>query len=213
MATKRDNIAREILQTEKQYIENLQVIMNHYMMPMMAATRNKTQQVCFTDEDIKLIFSNNLTLILGVNLELLKSLEARVESWSVTQKIGDVFCSIAPFLKMYFDYGANYETAIAAFTRLSKDPMFPPIMAQYKTNSGKTLSLEHLLIMPIQRLPRYTLLLGELLKSTEPNHPDYEDLKKAIKSLEGVRSNLSKGSVRFLFLISFCAVCLDNHAH
>jgi hypothetical protein len=158
------------------------------MMPMLAATRNKTQQVMFTDEDIKTIFSNNLTLMVGVNMELVKSLEARVQAWSEKQKVGDVFCSIAPFLKMYFDYGANYESALSVFGRLAKDPAFALLMQQYRSNSGKNLALDHLLIMPIQRIPRYTLLLGELLRSTEPNHPDYDDLKKAIKSLEDVRS-------------------------
>lgn len=88
---------------------------------------------------------------------------------------------------MYFDYGANYDNAISTYNKLMKDPSFGPLLNTFRAASGKPLSLEHLLIMPIQRIPRYTLLLGELLKSTQPNHPDYEDLKKAIKSLEDVR--------------------------
>lgn len=100
VAAKRDNLAKEILQTEKAYVDSLQCMIQHYMMPMSAATRNKTAPVCFNDEDIRNIFSNNLTLIVGVNLELLKSLEARVQSWSESQKLGDVFLTMAPFLKV-----------------------------------------------------------------------------------------------------------------
>jgi hypothetical protein len=34
------------------------------------------------------------------------------------------------------------------------------------------------LIMPVQRIPRYQLLLRDLLKHTEKDHNDYESLQK-----------------------------------
>lgn len=40
-------------------------------------------------------------------------------------------------------------------------------------------------IAPVQRLPRYVLLLNELLKSTPSDHADYSDLQQA---LEGIRT-------------------------
>ena len=40
----------------------------------------------------------------------------------------------------------------------------------------KKMGLENLLIMPVQRLPRYNLLLRDLLKQTKDDHPDYEGL-------------------------------------
>jgi len=40
--------------------------------------------------------------------------------------------------------------------------------------------LDALLITPIQRLPRYNLLLSDLIKNTEDDHPDLPDLKKAL---------------------------------
>jgi hypothetical protein len=35
--------------------------------------------------------------------------------------------------------------------------------------------------MPVQRIPRYVLLLRELLKCTWPAHPDEHDLKAKVK--------------------------------
>jgi FYVE/RhoGEF/PH domain-containing protein 5/6 len=42
------------------------------------------------------------------------------------------------------------------------------------------------------RIPRYILLLKELLKNTEKTHSDYDNLDKAIKSFEGVATMLNK---------------------
>ena len=42
------------------------------------------------------------------------------------------------------------------------------------------------LIMPIQRIPRYVMLLSDLLKHTDPSHPDYKQLEQAVTKVEGV---------------------------
>ena len=41
-------------------------------------------------------------------------------------------------------------------------------------------SLPSYLIMPIQRIPRYQLLLTELLKNTEPSYEDYSECSHTI---------------------------------
>src|SRR5690242_13778022 len=48
-----------------------------------------------------------------------------------------------------------------------------------KTGQCKGLTLQAYLIMPVQRIPRYKLLLEDLLKKTEETHPDYLNIKKA----------------------------------
>jgi len=37
--------------------------------------------------------------------------------------------------------------------------------------------LPYYLIMPIQRIPRYRLLLQELLRNTDCDHPDFENVR------------------------------------
>ena len=56
-----------------------------------------------------------------------------------------------------------------------------------------------LLITPIQRPPRYKLLLTELLKLTPEDHPDREDLQKALLAVEKVRNRIN---------CEFCGVCV-----
>lgn len=39
----------------------------------------------------------------------------------------------------------------------------------------------------MQRIPRYRLLFGELIKNTPEDHPDYEPTAKALKKIEEVK--------------------------
>ncbi len=48
------------------------------------------------------------------------------------------------------------------------------------------LTLSGYLIMPIQRIPRYKLLLEVILQNTQPDHPDYENLQKALSEVETI---------------------------
>jgi len=47
--------------------------------------------------------------------------------------------------------------------------------------------------MPVQRIPRYMLLLRELISKTPETHPDYEDLKKAHVVIASVAEEVNKG--------------------
>ncbi len=44
-----------------------------------------------------------------------------------------------------------------------------------------TNDLASMLVTPVQRIPRYVLMLKDLLKHTSPQHPDYNNLLKAVK--------------------------------
>ena len=49
---------------------------------------------------------------------------------------------------------------------------------------GIKLGIRDFLIMPVQRVPRYILLLKDILKHTETTHRDYQDLKDAMAMLQ-----------------------------
>ena len=47
------------------------------------------------------------------------------------------------------------------------------------------------LIMPVQRIPRYKMLLSELLKVTGSKHHDYHDLLRALKMVEKIAEKVN----------------------
>lgn len=52
--------------------------------------------------------------------------------------------------------------------------------------------MEGLLIQPIQRIPRYILLLNELERKTPDNHPDKDNLQRASEEFDRVLTYLDK---------------------
>jgi hypothetical protein len=68
-------------------------------------------------------------------------------------KIGDIFLDIVVFLKCYNDYVNKYEKAM----NVLKNPELALALASGKEDrrNKSQFDLPSLLIMPIQRLPRY----------------------------------------------------------
>uniref|UniRef100_A0A7S4P642 DH domain-containing protein n=1 Tax=Paramoeba aestuarina TaxID=180227 RepID=A0A7S4P642_9EUKA len=92
---------------------------------------------------------------------------------------------------MYTAYGQGYQPALDQYNTLMKEnPKFGELLNQYR--GGKPLTLEHLLIMPVQRVPRYNLLLSDFLKKTDPSHPDYQDIDLAIKAVEEAAAHMNQ---------------------
>lgn len=56
----------------------------------------------------------------------------------------------------------------------------------------KKSNVENLIVTPIQRIPRYTLLLTDLLKKTSKDHPDYADIDKSLALSKEVAEHVNK---------------------
>ena len=59
-------------------------------------------------------------------------------------------------------------------------------LKKHKDSRGQ--DLESLLVKPIQRLPKYVLLLKDLLKHTEKDHIDYDNIVQSLKLIEQVNN-------------------------
>jgi hypothetical protein len=70
---------------------------------------------------------------------------------------------------------------------VSKNKKVDAVLSKGKNHpESKKHSISMLLITPIQRLPRYKLLLSELIKSTWPDHQDYENLGNALSQIKEI---------------------------
>lgn len=67
-------------------------------------------------------------------------------------------------------------------------------MAEQATHDPRCagLDLAAFLLTPIQRLPRYIMLLGRLMKYTDETHADYEQLLRALEVLQQLTIDLDK---------------------
>ncbi|CAG8567217.1 544_t:CDS:10 [Cetraspora pellucida] len=217
---KRLMIALEIITTERHYIDSLLLVQRLFLNPLLESL--STKNPILTKKTIKNIFANFLDL-LNVNTELLKRLEERLSGandvpadedgefkfWNPeTGCLGDIFLNMAPFFKMYSIYVKNFNSALSVIDiQLSDNPLFSAFLRDViKTGKCKGLTLQAYLIMPVQRIPKYKLLLEGLLKKTTESHPDYLNLKKALQTIEHVATFVNETIRQHEMIISMLEI-------
>eukprot|EP01087_Luapelamoeba_hula_P006534 TRINITY_DN1660_c0_g1_i2.p1 TRINITY_DN1660_c0_g1~~TRINITY_DN1660_c0_g1_i2.p1 ORF type:complete len:888 (-),score=159.27 TRINITY_DN1660_c0_g1_i2:4-2667(-) len=187
---RRTKIALEILHTERNYVSSLQELLKDYEQPLQSFAKSVSPpESKVTLEGVKSIFGS-LPSLLPLNAELLAQLERRIEGWNEESIVGDIFLTIAPFLKMYKEYENNYDKALNLLTDYMADLGFAKAVEDIERVSN--VRIEGVLIMPIQRIPRYPLLLGDMLRHTPKEHKDYPLLQKALTMVEEVANSLDK---------------------
>ncbi|KAL6052170.1 Protein T2 [Balamuthia mandrillaris] len=188
----RNNVAKELLTTERNYVNCLNLIMQQFQQPLQkAADAEKEADRFITKTEVKSLFSQ-VEIIRAYNAQLLARLERRMDDWSDESIIGDIFIEMSAFLKVYGAYVANYESAMQTLSSLKqKSKKFREFLEAENQKNNKCKQylgweIESFLITPVQRIPRYITLLKQLFKYTPEGHPDYNLLKEAINKIETV---------------------------
>jgi len=183
---KRRQVASEILSSEKTYVDNLEILKQCFMEPLRKAA--STGKPILSSDKIGLIFSN-LDFIKSINGELLTRLDERIANWYPEQQVGDVFVDLADALRYsYAQYINNYDQALKTLSFCShQESNFQHFLEQNKNHPKHGyLDIGSYLILPVQRLPRYTLLLEKLVEYTPNDNSDYENLRNALLKIKDV---------------------------
>ncbi|KAI3636519.1 hypothetical protein MIR68_005464 [Amoeboaphelidium protococcarum] len=110
-------------------------------------------------------------------------------SWNPEKgKLSDIVLKFIPFMKIYAIYLKNYPNSLTLLSHLtSTSSTFGTFVSnQLRHPDVKSLPLVSLLLQPVQRLPRYRMLIEQLLKYTPRSHCDYDGLTEALQLIESV---------------------------
>lgn len=170
------HIVKELLATEKHYVNILYLI--DQIFQFRVDQENRAHPM-FPPDTVQHMFSNIKSIYKLHNDFLLPQLEERIEAWDTNPQIGDIVKNFAPFLKMYTEYVKNFDDAMNLISQLQqKVPRFSTIINDIqKMEECAKLTLTHHMLSPIQRLPRYELLIKDYLRNIEKSNPDYENTK------------------------------------
>lgn len=175
---RRLNQVNEVLSTEKTYLDLLSFLVDKVEAPLKKADILKPDQ-------IKLIFSN-IKSIRGISESLYRDLVKDYKNFP-SFKVSRSFVAIASFFKMYKVYINNYDKGADKLTKLMKKNMkfqkYLNEVLRSPDNKGQ-LGITDLTILPVQRIPRYRMLLEGIIKYTNPKNIEYNDLKSALKTVE-----------------------------
>jgi len=140
------------------------------------------------------IFSE-IKVILSYNQLILNMLQARLQKWFENgQMLGDIFLRFTDFLKVYTAYVNNYNESMSTMQdQMINTPQFSETLQQCREHASVGgMEMSSYLIMPIQRIPRYVMLLTDLFKNTPESHKDYQPLKDALTKMENVAQYVNK---------------------
>jgi len=156
-------------------------------------TSAEEKHISLDVEKVNSLFGN-MQDILNVNILLLENLEVRFSDWSDQQTIGDVIKTLAHLLKLYTLYTQTYEHSSELIAKKrKKDRQFEKLLESLMENPlAEKLDLTSYLILPVQRVPRYVLLLQDLINNTYKSHPDYDDLSESLKCMKLVADKINK---------------------
>ncbi|XP_015981522.2 FYVE, RhoGEF and PH domain-containing protein 3 isoform X8 [Rousettus aegyptiacus] len=184
------HIAQELLHTEETYVRRL------HLLDQVFCTR--LTEAGIPVEVTTGIFSNISSIYRFHGQFLLPELQIRItEEWDINPRLGDILQKLAPFLKMYGEYVKNFDRAmelVSAWTHRSL--LFRDIVhGIQKQEVCGNLTLQHHMLEPVQRVPRYELLLKDYLKQLPLNAPDRKDAERSLE-LISTAANHSSAAIR-----------------
>ncbi|XP_024621638.1 FYVE, RhoGEF and PH domain-containing protein 2 isoform X10 [Neophocaena asiaeorientalis asiaeorientalis] len=172
-------IVQELLETEQAYVARLHLLDQVFFQELLKEARSSK---AFPEDVVRLIFSNTASIYQFHAQFFLPELQQRLDDWTTTPRIGDVIQKLAPFLKMYSEYVKNFERAAELLATWSdKSPPFQEVITRIQSSEASgSLTLQHHMLEPVQRIPRYELLLKEYVQKLPAQAPDLADAQKAL---------------------------------
>uniref|UniRef100_A0A4W4DXD6 FYVE, RhoGEF and PH domain containing 3 n=1 Tax=Electrophorus electricus TaxID=8005 RepID=A0A4W4DXD6_ELEEL len=184
------NIAKELLHTEEAYVKRLNLLDQVFCTKLTEAGINQ--------EVITGIFSNISSIYCFHHQFLLPELQMRItQEWNTNPRIGDILQKLAPFMKMYGEYVKNFDRAMDLVnTWTQRSTQFKSVVQNIqKQDVCGNLTLQHHMLEPVQRIPRYELLLKDYLKKLPNDALDRKDTEKAL-DLISTAANHSNAAIR-----------------
>eukprot|EP01102_Stenamoeba_stenopodia_P002074 TRINITY_DN1183_c0_g1_i3.p1 TRINITY_DN1183_c0_g1~~TRINITY_DN1183_c0_g1_i3.p1 ORF type:complete len:972 (-),score=248.68 TRINITY_DN1183_c0_g1_i3:126-3041(-) len=202
-------VAQELLETEQSYYDSLSQLNKYLVEPVLKGNILST-------EDFTKMFSNVQTLVEG-HEKLLGKIKTLMKNWSESAMIAPIFANTAGFFHDYAQYCSNYNKAlIYAYFLPKRNVAFSNALQNFETSQkqAERPSLGNILIMPVQRIPRYVLLLTDLRKYTNQRHPDYAELGNVVDEikliLETINDKMSGAETLALAKLIYAIEVLDG---
>ncbi|CAM4355560.1 unnamed protein product [Caretta caretta] len=188
----RKHVTMTLLDTEQSYVESLRTLMQGYMKPLKQPENSILCDPSLVDE----IF-DQIPELLEHHEQFLEQVHNCVQNWHEKQKVGDVLVqsfSKDILVSIYSAYIDNFLNARDA-VRVAKEarPAFMKFLEQSMRENKEKQALSDLMIKPVQRIPRYELLVKDLLKHTPVDHPDHPFLIDAQRNIKQVAEKINKG--------------------
>ncbi|KAL1517114.1 hypothetical protein ABEB36_000923 [Hypothenemus hampei] len=179
---KRDFVVKELLDTEKNYVDVLNKLKTSFMFPLQSLMKPDDHVQVF--HKIKELYDVHSSFL----LELLKI------QTNPNVKLSQIFQQFKEKFLIYGSYCANLTKATTLLQELcDQDEIFNQAVIRYEkeVNNGR-FKLRDVLSVPMQRILKYHLLLEKLIETTDEHHDEHSELKRAKESMLDVAGYINE---------------------
>jgi hypothetical protein len=171
MVSKRENIISELVTTERTFLTNLNLAQTTFITPLL--------QTIQTSQSPFLPLFSKLHDVATQATDFLSILEQFI---SAPFALSKAFAPFRSLVLIYFDYANSYHHLWRSFMNERRSNQ---TLDSFCTEREIAInySIQNILIQPIQRPPRYRLLIQELLKVTPADDPDHSFLEETLTHL------------------------------
>ncbi|XP_036440826.1 rho guanine nucleotide exchange factor 17-like [Colossoma macropomum] len=188
----RRHVIMTLLDTEQSYVDSLRTLIQGYMKPLKQPENSPLCDPSLVDE-----MFYQIPEILEHHELFLEQVLTCVNNWHDRQTVGQLLVQsfskevLASIYSAYIDNFLNAKDAV----RIAKEakPAFMKFLEQSMRENKEKQALGDLMIKPVQRIPRYELLVKDLLKHTPEDHPDHPFLLDAQKNIKQLAEKINKG--------------------
>ncbi|KAL0079249.1 hypothetical protein J3Q64DRAFT_1682463 [Phycomyces blakesleeanus] len=173
----RDKVILELIETERKYVQDMELLQN-YM-------RELQSQNIVSSDCVHYLFGN-LNSLVDFQRRFLFQLEEIVEKSPEEQRVGYLFTQMEDAFAVYEPYCANYFSAQYLVVQEA------PKLQKLADILNPIYELPSILIKPIQRICKYPLLLGQLLKSTSKDWAYYQETEQALEAIRRVADKVNE---------------------
>ncbi|CAL8077058.1 unnamed protein product [Calicophoron daubneyi] len=153
---KRRHIVKELIQVEKEYVNALATLMNVYCIPLK-------QEKILDDQQVDAVFFK-VSELQNYHMSFLNNLQM----WELTNTVGDKLLDMfsrEAVASCYCSFVENFPTSEKILENAwNTKSSFQKFCEQRLRTQRTKLPLKALLVQPIQRIPRYELLVKRLLE-------------------------------------------------
>lgn len=187
----------ELLYTEIRYCEALVILVEVYFRSFVSASKSEDSKISWNT--VELIFGNvsQITNVHQTYLPQLSDLLRPPIHVGVLPRLRKIMSDLAKQVSIYYpEYINNFMRGQAELSRCMLQPEFAAFMegiqARHIDRLG-TQTLSSFLIMPIQRPPRYRLLLEDLVKHIDPYYRrEVRGMQEVLLEINKVASSINE---------------------
>ncbi|XP_013372076.1 PREDICTED: epithelial cell-transforming sequence 2 oncogene-like isoform X2 [Chinchilla lanigera] len=183
--------ARELLRSERRYVQTLAAVRDVYATPLRAAL--SANRAILSAANIRVIFSDVLR-ILRLNRQFLNKLGDRLQDWGPAHCVGEIFIKFGSQLNTYTNFFNNYPVVLRTIEKCRETtPAFRAFLQRRdKTIATNMLSLPELLLCPSRRFDEYLSLLYALRLHTPAEHVGRGELTAATDQIKKYKDYLDQ---------------------